>query len=198
MSNVKIKSHLLIGNRFLGTFFYDKDVVSRGYFKLSFANKIMGFVTGSDVMTTLPVLPKLTTPVHLELSYKFEDSLLEVEKIISGKKERAFYDVKIPISSCLFYIRIKQWQSLDVAQYPENPLVLDPSTKGDSVAIIFSFIGPNGKPFSPGYDCLMGMIDIPENPLKRFCIGIAADDGSTNPNDISVYIPLPSHKTDAL
>ena len=87
MSN-KIKSHLLIGNKFLGSLLYFKDASGRGCLKLSFKNKIADFVVGSDVPTTLPAPAMLTDPITLDVSYKFEDSLLEVKKMLNGKPDR--------------------------------------------------------------------------------------------------------------
>ncbi len=190
----KIKSHLLIQDKFLGALLYFKDVDGRGCLKLSFKNKIMGFVKGTDVPTTLPVPIKLDRPMSLDVSYKFPDSLLEVKKIIDGEKQPEFYDVTLPISNCLFFIRIKNWHSLDDAKPSKSPLVLTPPVRSDSVAIIFSFLGENGLPFVPmGYvgPNGMGTIALPEDPLKTFCIGIADDSNNRDANGFNVYIPLP-------
>jgi hypothetical protein len=190
----KIKSHLTIGNKFLGSLLYFKDASGRGHLKLSFKNKIAGFNKGTDVPTTLPVLAQSSDPVSLDVSYKFQDSLLEVKKIVNGKTEREFYSVPLPISSLLFMIRIKDWHLLDDDQPAPSPLVLTPPDGSNSVAVIFSFLGANGLPFVPtGYVCPQGMgtVSIPESPLDTFCIGIAADPSNQDANGFQLQIPLP-------
>lgn len=191
----EIKSYLLIQNKFLGALFYSKDKDDRGYLKLSFKNKIAGFVKGSDVPSTMPVPLKLDSPIGIDISYKFEDSLLEVKKVVNGKVEPEFYKVPLPISDVLFFIRIKDWYSLDDAKPSDNPLALTPPAQSNNVAVIFSFLGPNGLPFMPkNYVCSdgMGTIALPEDSLKTFCIGIASDPNNSEINDFAIYIPYPS------
>jgi hypothetical protein len=53
-------------------------------------------------------------------------------------------------------------------------------------------LGDNGLPFKPvEYDFPqgMGMIDLPENALNKFCIGIAEDLNNKDSDDFSVSIP---------
>jgi hypothetical protein len=188
-----IKSHLLIQDKFLGALFYTSDKEGRGYLKLSFKNKIAGFNKGTDIPTTLPVPVKIDEPIGLDVSYKFQDSLLEVKKVVSGKIQPEFYLVPLPVTNCLFIIRIKDWHLLDTAQNPESPLVLTPPNS-NGVAIVFSFLGANGLPFKPeGYDFPMGigMIDLPETPLNKFCIGIAEDTKNTEADSFVIQIPFP-------
>lgn len=186
-----VKSYLQINDKYLGTLLYFKDSADRGCLKLSFKNKIDGFVKMTDVPTTLPVPVKLTDPMSLDVSYKFQDSLLEVKKIIDGKTEREFYKIPLPISNYLFIIRIKDWHLLDDAEPSDSPLVLVPPS--DSVAITFSFAGANGLPFqAPQYRCVdgMGAISISE-PLSDFCIGIAIDENPDPDNGFLLQIPFP-------
>lgn len=187
------KSYLQIKDKYLGTLFHTKDALGRGYLKLSFKNKIAGFVKGTDIPTTLPVLAKLTDPLTLDVSYKFEDSLLEVKKTVNGKTEREFYKIPLPVSNCLFFIRIKDWNSLDDAKTSSSPLVLTPPNQSGSVVIIFSFLGENGLPFVPPQFSIEGMhtIDVPENPLSTFCIGIGEDPNNTSANGFEIHIPFP-------
>lgn len=186
-----IKSHLLIQNKFLGSLLYFKDKDGRGCLKLSFKNKIAGFVKATDVPTALPVLLKLDDPISLDISYKFQDSLLEIKKVINGRIQREFYKIPLPVSTCLFIIRIKDWNSLNDAQRTASPLVLTPPSGSNSIAIVFSFLGANGQPIAPKeYDCLMGTIDLPENPLKTFCIGIAEDSNKDEVNGFIVQVPF--------
>jgi hypothetical protein len=191
--NQTIKSHLLIGNKYLGSLLYFKDAEGRGCLKLSFKNQIAGFVRGTDVPTTLPVPLKRTDPTNLDISYKFPDSLLEVKEIVNGKTERSFYNVPLPISNVLFMIRIKDWHTLDDDQPKPNPLVLTPPTSTNSVAVIFSFLGENGLPFTGGGHTPPGMhpIDLPESPLNAFCIGIAEDSNNASSNGFELMVPLP-------
>ncbi len=188
-----IKSHLLIHNKFLGALLYFKDKDSRGCLKLSFKNKVGGFVKGTDVPAKLPVPLKIGSPISLDVSYKFQDSLLEVKKVVNGKEQPEFYDVPLPISNCLFIIKLKNWHTLDDAKLSKCSLVLTPTNQSKDVAVIFSFLGDNGLPFMPqGYYCPMGMatIDLPEHPLNKMCIGIADDANNTEANDFNIYIPF--------
>ncbi|OGZ16508.1 MAG: hypothetical protein A3H76_04425 [Candidatus Lloydbacteria bacterium RIFCSPLOWO2_02_FULL_54_12] len=185
------KSHLLIQNKFLGSLLYFKDRDGRGCLKLSFKNKIAGFVKGTAVPTTLPVPLKLADPISLDVSYKFQDSLLQVKKIVNGKTEREFYKIPLPVSTCLFIIRIKDWHLLDDAKLSNSPLVLTPPSLSNSVAIVFSFLGANGQPIAPReYNCLMGTIDLPEDPLKTFCVGITEDPNNNESNGFIIQIPF--------
>jgi hypothetical protein len=189
-----IKSHLLIQDKFLGALLYLKDKKGRGYLKLSFKNKIEGFIKGTNISTTLPVPARLDQPISLDVSYKFPDNLLEVKKIVNGKIKPEFYKAPMPIESCLFIIKLKDWQQLDTATQPENPLVLTPPSQSGRIAIVFSFLGTNGQPYKPEeYDFPqgMGVIDIPENPLDKFCIGIAEDPKNTSINGFEICIPFP-------
>lgn len=188
-----IKSHLLIQDKFLGALLYFKDKDGRGCLKLSFKNKIADFVKGTDIPTTLPVPLKLDNPISLDVSYKFEDSFLEVKKIVNGKPQREFYKIPLPVSTCLFIIRIKDWHLLDDTEKPDRPLVLTPPSGSNSVAIVFSFLGANGQPIAPKeYNCLMGTIDLPEDPLKTFCIGIVEDPNKDEANGFIIQIPFPA------
>lgn len=193
----EIKSHLLIENKYLGTLLYFKDKDGRGCLKLSFKNKIADFVVGTDMPTTMPAPVKLTGPITLDVSYKFQDALLEVKKMVNGKPDRAFYKTTQPIANLLFMIRIKDWHLLNNDQPSANPLVLTPSSQDSKVAIIFSFLADNGLPFVPtGYVCPMGMgtIALPEDPLKTFCIGIADDPTNNADQGFQIQIPFPVHK----
>lgn len=176
----------------MGTLLYFQDRANRGCLKLSFKNKIDGFVKMTDVPTTMPVPVKLTDPMGLDISYKFQDSLLEVKKIIGGKIEREFYKIPLPISNYLFIVRIKDWHLLDDAEVSDSPLTLTPPD--DSVAITFSFCGENCLPFqAPQYHCTAGMgtISLPESPLNQLCIGIAEDVNPDIINDFNLMIPYP-------
>ena len=193
----KKKSHLLIQNKFLGALLYFKDKDGRGCLKLSFKNKIAGFVKSTDVGTTMPVALKLDDPISLDVSYKFQDSLLEVKKIVNGKIEPEFYKIPLPISGYLFFIKIKDWRLLDDVPQSNNALVLTPPTGSISVVIIFSFADLNGLPSKPPqYDCPIGMgaIDLPENHLNQFFIGIAEDPDNSSANGFNLYVPFPPEK----
>lgn len=113
--------------------------------------------------------------------------------MISGKPDRAFYPVPLPVSNCLFFIRIKDWNLLDDAETSDSPLILKAPNTGGSVVIIFSFLGENGQPFVPPQFSVAGMypIDVPETPLDTFCIGIAEDPANTSVNGFEIHIPYP-------
>lgn len=189
MTKQKIKSHLLIGDKFLGSLLYFKDKSNRGCLKLSFKNKIADFVKYTDIPTTKPVPLKLDNPISLDISYKFEDNLLEIKKVVNKIVEREFHKMPIPVSTCLFIIRIKDWSLLDCDNKKTNSsLVLEPPSQNKSAAIVFSFFGINGKPITHDYPCNMGIIDLPENDLKQFGIGIA-EDNNNELNNFIIKIP---------
>ena len=191
MKKDTIKSHLLIGHKFLGTLLYLKDKDGRGCLKLSFKNKIADFVKGTDVPTMKPVPVKLNNLIQLDISYKFQDSLLEVKKIINGKPEREFYKIPVPISTSLFILQIKDWHLLDNTEPSILPLVLTPPNQCNSVAIVFSFLGADGQPIAPKeYSSPMGTIDLPENSLNKFCIGIAEDKSNNETNNFILKLPF--------
>jgi hypothetical protein len=189
-----IKSHVLIGNKFLGALLYFKDKDNRGCLKLSFKNKISDFVKGTDVPTMKPVPLKLSNPIQLDISYKFQDNLLEVKKIINGKAEREFYKIPIPVKTSLFVLKIKDWHLLDDAESPKQPLVLVPPDRSNSIAIVFSFLGVNDQPIAPKeYSSLMGTIDLPESGFNKFCIGITEDKDNNKTNGFIVELPFLLH-----
>lgn len=190
-----IKSHLLIGNKYLGSLLYFKDAQWRGCLKLSFKNKVADLARGTDVPTALPAPFRRIEPTALDISYKFPDSKLEVKEVVNGKTLRSFYDVPLPISSVLFMIRLKDWRTLDDDQPKPNPLMLTPPTNTNSVVAIFSFLGEGGLPFTGGgYQPIGGgmqTIDLPESPLDTFCIGLAEDPNNTSTNGFELMVPLP-------
>lgn len=194
MSKPMIKSRLLLSKKHLGDLFYDKDKNGRGYLKLSFKNKISGFVRASDVPTTMPVPLPSTEAVRLELSYKFDENLFSVKKIFDGRKpEYEFYKFPLPPKTCLFFLRIKDWYSLDDdAGDSGSPLVL-PTPGEKSIAVVFSFVGENGQPLSPPEysDVNMGCINLPEKPLDKFCIGAFPDSKNNEVNNILILFPYP-------
>ena len=191
MKKDTIKSHLLIDNKFLGALLYFKDIKGIGCLKLSFKNKIANLVKWSDMPTIKPVPLEVESPTGIDISYKFGDNKLEVKKIINGKIEREFYEVSIPISNPLFILKIKNWQSLDNSKNPDNPLILNPTKQSDSVAVVFSFLGVEGKPIAPkDYPPMeMGVIDLPETNFNKFCIGIT-DYNNNGDKDFAIEIPL--------
>ncbi|HEV3245399.1 MAG TPA: hypothetical protein VG102_03500 [Candidatus Paceibacterota bacterium] len=70
--------------------------------------------------------------------------------------------------------------------------MLTPPLGGNRIAIVFSFLGANGQPIAPKeYNTMMGTIDLPEDPLKTFCIGIAPDPTNNEPQGFIVQIPFP-------
>lgn len=191
MKNI-IKSHLLIENKLLGALLYFKDKKGRGCLKLSFKNKIANFVKYSDVPTIMPTPLELKNAISFDISYKFVDNLLELKKVINGKTVREFYSIFIPISTSLFIVKIKNWHLLDDAESYENSLVIPYNGQGNDVAIIFSFLGVDGKPIAPKeYSMLMGIVDLPERDLNKFCIGIAEDKNNNYEKNFIIEIPYP-------
>lgn len=188
----------MIGNKFLGALLYFKDKDNRGCLKLSFKNKIADFVKGSDVPTTKPVPLKLNDLIKLDISYKFQDSRLEVKRIVIGKPkpEREFYPFSLPPSTDLFTLKIKDWHLLDDAKPSNSPLILTPP-ESNSVVIVFSFLGTNNRPIKEKeYSVpIMRTIDLPEIALNKFCIGIAEDKASNERNGFVIKIPYNNLKT---
>lgn len=188
-----IKSYLLIGHKFLGTLLYFKDKDGRGCLKLSFKNKIADFSKGTDVPTTKLVPLKLNHPIQLDISYKFQNSLLEVKKIINEKTEREFYKISLPVKTALFVLRIKDWRLLDDAKSSKYPLILTPPNRGNSIAIVFSFLSASGQPIAPKeYPSSMGTVDLPETGigLNKFCIGITEDKTNNGTNGFIIELPF--------
>jgi hypothetical protein len=195
MSIPLIKSRIIVGDKYLGNLFYNKDSAGRGYLKFSFKNKIANFVKSTDIPNKFPTPLKLDVPISLEVSYKFKDRLLEIKKLVNKKTEREFYKISVPVQSCLFILRVKDYTLYDQYSKKENLLILDPPHNGNkSIAIIFSFLGEHGSPFThPDYNCgLMGMIDLPENELSNLCIGIAEDTQEYGNQDIQILFPVNS------
>lgn len=184
----EIKSRLLIGNRLLGSLLYFKDAEGRGCLKLQFKNKLGELVKYSATPTTMPALLKSDQSESLDISYKFPDSLMEIKRVSATGTQREFHKVEFPVSTCLFVLRVKDYTVLNEVEVDDNALVLMPPDDGVSVAVIFSFLGADGNPFKPPkYDCeQMGVIDLPEAGLKKFSIGIAADHGNSEPNDLAI------------
>lgn len=191
MKKGTIKSHLLIGNKLLGTLLYSKDILGRGYLKFSFKNAIADFVTYSKTPTSLPTLPKATESSHLEISYKFQSSHLATKRLVGKKTEKGFYKIELPFKNCLFVVRIKDWQLLDDDANSPNPLVLPvPTNPNQNIAVIFSFLDGNGNPLKPPQlTCKqMGSIDLPEKNLKKFCIGICDDTDNNEPQNLTIEL----------
>ena len=193
MKTKKIKSHLLIENRILGSLVYFTDKEGRGCLKLSFKNKIADFVIGTNVPTSLPAPLALTTPITLDLSYKFQDHLLEVKKMIDKKPQPNFFNVPSPFKSWLFTIKLRDWHLLEIyKKKPRSPLHLTPPSANPSIIVIFSFLGAEGSPFKPHeYDCRMGTIKLPRTSDDTFCIGVAEDVNPSQTNDFIIGIPFP-------
>lgn len=186
------KSRLLLNHKHLGDLLYDKDKKGRGYLKLSFKNKIAGFVRASDVATTIPTPQPLTEQLRLELSYKFDENFFSVKKIFDGRKpEYEFYKFSLPPKTCLFFLRIKDWYSLDDNSGDSESSLVLPTPEEKSIAVIFSFIGENGQPLSPPKysDGMMGCIDLPEKELNKFCIGATVDPENNEQNNILILFP---------
>lgn len=192
MKTDSIKSHLLIGNKILGTLFYTTDKNGIGYLKLSFDKDIEGLVKWTDILSTLPANLQITEPVHLEISYKFGGNDLGIKQIIKGKKPmKEFYKIALPFTSPLFVLKIKDWKLLNEDVNSHNPLPLTPpSSTTNSVIVIFSFFGANNLPFGyKEYPCEMGVIDLPENNFSKFYIGIAEDTNNQEQQNIMVMFP---------
>jgi len=193
MSTPLIKSRFLIDNKHLGDLFYDKDAVGRGYLKFSFKNLIADFVKGTDAPTTMPAVLKLDEPIKLELSYKFQDDFFSIKKIRKGKKpDYEFHKISLPPKTCLFYLRVKDLSLLDdVEDSTGNPLILDAPKDHNSIVVIFSFLGDKARPLAPPEysNILMGCVDLPEQNLNKFCIGLAPDPQNNEKNNIIIIFP---------
>lgn len=192
MKKNTIKSHLLINDRLLGALLYFKDKEDRGCLKLSFPYEIANFKKGIDIPTTKPVLLESKDSITLDISYKFNDSLLEIKKIINKKVEPEFYPIPIPFSTALFILKIKDWHILDAIESPKQPLGLIYPNQCNSVAIIFSFLGIDGRPIAPKEYAkpIMGTIDLPESNLNKFCIGITEEKNYKEESNFIIVLPF--------
>jgi len=196
MSKKDIKSRVLIGDRLIGTLLYTTDKNGKGYLKFSLKNKLANFVKSAEVLVDVPIkyltTLKLTEHTSIEISYKFQDSLLELKRIVSGKLDREFHKIPLPVKSFLFILRIKDYHFYDKYSKNRDVLVLPPPRNGNkSVAVLFSFIGEQGVPFKhPKYNFgLCGVIDLPEKNLNKLCIGITEDKYESN-QSVEFIIPM--------
>ncbi len=185
---------MLIGNKLLGSLLYDKDKNNRGFLKLSFRNKIKNFTrwTDSELLKQQPTAEEPIDPVSFDVSYKFSDSLLEIKRQIGKERKIEFYKVPLPPSDCLFFIKLKNWELLDVSDSLDMALIIDPPTKnyGD-IVILFSFLGKNGLPFTlPNYQIeVMRCINIPNEKIDKMCIGIAEDTINNGTLNFQIGVP---------
>lgn len=195
MGKPLIKSRLLIAQKHLGDFIYDRDSLGRGYLKFSPKNEIADFNIGSSVPTTRPAPAKLTISVRVEVSYKFQDDFFSVKVISRGQKpSHQFHKVEKPPTTCLFFIRIKDWEALDDDDGMSNSPLFLPSPAGTkSVALVFSFLGANGKPIAPPeYEGGMRCFDLPEPEFNKFCIGIYPDPNNLIAENFTIWFPTPA------
>jgi hypothetical protein len=132
----------------------------------------------------------LTSPIRVELTYKFEDEILMVKKIPKKDKPTyAVYSSPIPANTVLFYLRIKDWRSLSVSGATSSPLIL-PEQESEDIAVIFSFAGQGGRPYSTPYeDVTMGEIRFPNAKVSRFYVGTTPDPDNTGQDGLRIYIP---------
>jgi hypothetical protein len=187
----------LQGNRLLGSLIYFLDSKDRPCLKISFKNKVGGAKMWSkDRFTdTETELANDFQDLSLDVSYKFQDGLLELKREVPGNKpERKFLLVPQPPTSYLFLVRINDLEILNIATLAEDHLVLEPPVTTKQVAVFFSFAGADGRPLLPdeyANDYGKSIIqEIPhEKPYDKIWIGIVEDTPHTYPFNLLIKIP---------
>ena len=107
---------LLSGNRLLGGLIYFVDTKGRHAIKFSFKTKVGQLSvwqqkTNSEEKTLLEGTNE--EAVSLDVSYKFEDSLLEIKNEIPGREpHRRFIKLPLPMETFLFSLRVRNWKTL--------------------------------------------------------------------------------------
>lgn len=100
-----LKNRILLGNKLLGDLFYFKDKNGRSSLKFSFKNKITDFTRWTNVKTILPVPVFEKEPLSFDLSYKFQDNLLEIKRQRGTIVEREFYKKAYPQIDIYLFLR---------------------------------------------------------------------------------------------
>jgi hypothetical protein len=195
MSKPLLKSHILLGDKLLGSLFYFKDTQNRSSLKLSFKNKLGSFTMWADSehLKDKLALPPSNEDVSFDLSYKFTDNLLEVKRQVGTKIERHFHKVPFPPKNYLFILKIKDWHILNDAVDKTDTLTLNLPNHSKSVSVFFSFLGTNGLPFAPeDYMQDMGRTvsaDLPEADFPKICIWTVEDKDNNEPYNLVIKIP---------
>lgn len=124
--------------------------------KLSFKTKIGSIKMWGEHNGTLkdfdfskPISEKkITLGESLDISYHFQNRKLELKREISGgSTERNLYDVIHPIDRNLFSVILRNKNELKKVDPCSDDLILNKDEIGDQIAMVFSFVGLNGKPF---------------------------------------------------
>jgi hypothetical protein len=192
------KAHILLNDKFLGSLIYMKDNKDRAYLKLSFKKKVSDYVKWTDIATTLPAELEKTEHASFDVSYKFEDNLLEVKRQVGSNEDRSFYHVPFPPNNLLFILKIKDWHTLDTVIHGPQDLILPISDQQNTAFIFFSFVAPNGLPFTPGKlvgtEFRITCADLPEKDFPKICVGIAEipDDGEVLGMVLKIPYPIKS------
>ncbi len=195
MSKPLLKSHILVGEKLLGSLFYFKDTKGRSSLKLSFKNKIGNFSMWADSehLKNKLELPPSTEDVSFDLSYKFTDNLLEIKRQVGEKIERHFHKIPFPPKNYLFILKIKDWHILNDATHKVDTLSLNLPDHNSSLSVFFSFLGTNGLPFAPE-DYLQEIgrtisADLPETDFPKICIGTVENKNNTELYNLVIKIP---------
>lgn len=188
----------------LGSFLFFYDSEKRPCFKFSGKPKIYsGDLWVQDKKTLAKKSFLKTKPeggMSFDVSYKFDDHLLEIKSQEPGKDPVPLCtEIPTPPQNYLFLVRIKNWHNLSDAAIESGDLILNPPGSGDEVVLFFSFVGPQGKPFLPEDGILKEVqgqtitIDLPcPAPYDRLYIGVGEDAGNNEKEDI--LIKAPNHR----
>jgi hypothetical protein len=196
MSKPISKSYITLNDKLLGSLLYLKDKNGKSYLKFSFKNKTKNLIKWSDTPTLLPAELQQEEEVSVDLSFKFEDKLLEYKRQIGEKITREFYKVNFPTDNLLFIAKLRDIHLLDDAPTKGDkiPLVIGDPTK--TAFIYFSFTSDNGLPFTPGEllqidgaEIKVIAADLPEKDFPYLCVGITEVPNDTEPYNLIIKIP---------
>jgi len=192
-----LNRRLLIGNKWLGSVLYFLDSKKRAHLKVTVKTKIGGanlwrLDIASGEKTSL--MEPDSEYVSLDISYKYEDSLIEIKQEKSAQKtKRKFVKIPLPVVVYLFTLKIKDWQYCSTVAVQESDIII--TTKGETgIVIFFSFPSEDGKAFvDPKYIGKTGRlipIDLPTSPPRnKLLIGFTEEDLSTQDEDLTFQVP---------
>ncbi len=189
---------VLEGGKLVGSFLFFNDAAGRPCFKFSLKPKLgaaeVSFEdknTGERTKLTVAPPPEMS----VDVSYKFDDRLLELKRQEPGKSpERHFIKTpEVPIAY-LFSVRIKNCELLPVIPVEPGMFELKPPISAEKVAVIFSFVGEEGRPFMiDEYLKAEGrtiIIDLPNNPpFDKLYVGVVGESENNEPYDLTIKAP---------
>lgn len=199
MSKTEHKARVVLeGGRLIGSFLFFNDKDGRPCFKFSLKPKLGAAEMLFENKKTGKRTRLSDTPppeMSVDVSYKFNDRRLELKRQEPGKTpERHFIQTpEIPIAY-LFSVRIKNHEHLPVVPIEAGMFELKPPTSAKNVAVVFSFVGEEGRPFMiEEYlkaDGRTIILDLPANPpFNKLYVGVVGESENSEPYDLTIKAP---------